>query len=207
MRQSSGLVKKGKYVRALLDHLARGPETCSGLDSYGDCGPNSDYIMTNLNKLVESGEIVRKAVKGSDATYHLNTEWTVEDKPSEFTLDQEPPQDEITAFGGKVSKPRGMPNHGGRGSSQGIVRMVSEEEIAARSTPQVSYEPTLVREIVKGERLTRNKNMETFLGVCFLNEVPNWEGATKYYVSIHKAKYSVVDHKGKVGERLEFEDD
>ena len=59
-RQSSGLVKKGKFVKRLLDIMGDGIARFPGeiwTDGKGEIGPSQDYVQTNLDKLVASGEI------------------------------------------------------------------------------------------------------------------------------------------------------
>lgn len=60
-RQSSGLVKKGKFVRRLLeimdDGVARNIAAIMN-DGKGEIGPSQDYVQINLDKLVASGEVI-----------------------------------------------------------------------------------------------------------------------------------------------------
>lgn len=60
-RQSSGLVKKGKFVKALLEVMSDGiirDSLAIWRDGKGNIGPTQDYVQTNLDKLVASGEVI-----------------------------------------------------------------------------------------------------------------------------------------------------
>ena len=80
-RQSSGLVRKGKFVRAMLDLMNDGvPRSISELmaDGKGSIGPTQDYVQTNLDKLVESKEITLE-----DGKYFLENPIPRQDEPQE----------------------------------------------------------------------------------------------------------------------------
>lgn len=60
-RQSSGLVKKGKFVRNLMDLMNDGVARSIFVllnDGGETIGPNVAYVQTNLDKLVASGEVI-----------------------------------------------------------------------------------------------------------------------------------------------------
>lgn len=68
-RQSSGLVKKGKFVKALLEVMSDGilrDSLAIWRDGKGNIGPSQDYVQTNLDKLVASGEVILE-----NSTYRL----------------------------------------------------------------------------------------------------------------------------------------
>ncbi len=171
-RQSSGLVKKGKFVRRLMEIMGEHARLdAQSLWSYGngEIGPNLDYVKVNLDKLVESGEL-----KLDNGYYRLpaGSEWI-----------------------GKKAAPVAA-------ASVEPIEQVKEVQSGAG---QATYEPTKQTiMIIEGEPLPRNKDMETFLGVCYVQDVPNWQKAASYYCSIHGVKWAVVDHGKKIGDRIEF---
>lgn len=60
-RQSSGLVKKGKFVRRLMEIMGDGtqyPFSALWKAGNGEIGPTEDYVKVNLEKLVASKEVI-----------------------------------------------------------------------------------------------------------------------------------------------------
>lgn len=175
-RQSSGLVKKGKFVRRLMEIMgehARLDARSIWSAGKGEIGPNMEYVQVNLDKLVASGE--------------------------------------LNLFNGEYSLPAGSEWIGKKAEPvAAVAAAVAEAPQVQSGAGQATYEPTQQTvTIVKGEKLPRNSKMETFLGVCYLQDVPNWKEAVEYYSSIHGVKWAIVNHEsGRLklgGERLTFE--
>lgn len=162
-RQSSGLVKKGKFVRALMEMMGDGKArnlAAIWTDGNGNIGPTQDYVQVNLDKLVASGE-----VKIASGVYSLpdGSEWL------------------------------------------GTAAAFFEPEEAA-PVDTSAYVASPVVEASKPIKIgERDLKFETFIGVCFMQEIPTWEVAADFYARLHGVTYSVVKYDGKMGgERLKF---
>jgi hypothetical protein len=113
-RQSSGLVKKGKFVKRLLDIMGDGIARFPGeiwTDGAGEIGPSQDYVQTNLDKLVASGELILES-----GNYRVPKATRVE--PIEQEAELEEPEtvteeellkglDELIAKPARVTAPQG----------------------------------------------------------------------------------------------------
>lgn len=160
-RQSSGLVKKGKFVRALMEMMGDGKArnlAAIWTDVNGNIGPTQDYVQVNLDKLVASGE-----VKISEGVYSLpdDSEWRSAYSSAPATEEEAAPIE--------VAPVKAMPKVDGFGKQE------------------------------------RDLKFETFVGVCFMQEIPTWEVAADFYARLHGVTYSIVKYDGKMGgERLKF---
>jgi len=175
-RTPSGLVKKGKYVRALMDVLAEhGSQTTQTLmhvyNRHGELGYSRDYIQTNLDKLVASGEL---RLDPEDQSYHL---------------------------GGNVAKVKAV----GQGIAAAIIerhganpfgdldlrtpveKLVHPQEQEIKSVPKFTIN---IPDKIEG-KLSRLPSLELVLGLAWLQEMPEIEAVVTYYCATHKAQYSV----------------
>jgi hypothetical protein len=216
-RKSSGLVKKGKYVRALMELLGTGPKNASQIihsQSY-DCGPNWDYIKANLDKLLESGEVLAKDWQGpneaKEYTYfylgHKADGYDPEATEAFFrTGEYIPTLDETEP----VIRPKSYPTR-----SPVVTGPIKEdtEELAKETFPQTNKQKTysvpVVTEIIHidpKDKLPPNDELEAIIVWAWMNDYP-WEAAAKNYCMIFKRKYHMVQKDKKWGERLEFTDE
>ena len=89
-RQSSGLVKKGKFVKRLLEIMSDGIARFPGeiwTDGAGEIGPSQDYVQTNLDKLVASGELILES-----GSYRVPNATRVEPIEAEAEAEAEAPE-------------------------------------------------------------------------------------------------------------------
>jgi hypothetical protein len=195
-RQSSGLVKKGKFVRALMDALEQTPglSTKKLFLQYGqDIGPTLDYVQTNLDKLVASKEVLE-----DNGTYRLNRE----DVPSEDLAPQAVIHKAPKALLLKVKSPDGTQELG-----EHVVRFDEPKPESLGNTPQ----PIITKEVfipIKG-KLPRNQATEQILSTYWLQMGSGgvFDAALSHYEATHKAKSQITPFKGKLGgDRLTFAD-
>lgn len=149
-------IRKGKFIRRMIELMtANGGYTVDDLFRTREVGPTIDYVQTNLNKMVVTGEVVKS--------------------------------------GDVYSLPKGI---------TALSDILEEEGILEEATLRAE---ATVDTWVKTQRLPREIRFETFLGICYMSDIPKWNEAADYYCLTHNAKWSIVSTSW--GERLNFFDE
>jgi hypothetical protein len=226
-------VRKKKYVREILDILAKGPETFQGIMSM--FSQSEDYLTATLKRLLEENEV---KYDPTTKLYTLNIPWLYSgelgrepdsseddsnngfsnedlellnkfaDIDNEDIGDPEPPKPIIhksPKLRLNVKSPDGSKDLGSY-----VVPLADRTDAVDRySQGNSPVKPVeIIREVLvpSGDPLPRDPSTEDVLSLAWLQDMPGINLALEHYIKFHKAKYVIRDHGTKHGDRLEFVD-